>query len=603
VLQFLSNTWVWVGGLSVASFLILFWTLRGAPMGQEVEEETAGETPRARYRDLVVAASVAALVLIAIGGYVATSHSILASLPLFGLGFGLVLYLIATNRRYRHASSILRRVVQFSNLALGTSLLAGVLIVGNVLAFKYGGRPIDFTRDRSFTLSELTVNQLKSLDRPVRFTVVFGQGEVRARVVQLLDLYKKENPAKVTVEAIHPFYDVSKFEDLRKQAPEIAVALGQGGGIVVEYGEGKTAERLVVNGSDLFAVAPQRPGEPTFQTDFKGEDAVTSAMVRLRGGKKPLIVFITGHGEPPTDVMDPNKPGLGVFHSRLTAMGANVAEINLLYREVPSEASLAIVAAPKGSFQPAEITRLKAYVARGGRLLLLAGADARESLNDWLAEYKVELARDRIVEPKMMAVRGQPFLLMEYLGRERHPIVDSLARLPVALPNSSPLTILSAAKAPVGSGAAVDLMVDAKSLVRTTNESWAENDPSNRRVSRDPKEPQGPFNVGVAVSVAKTGATPSASRTFEPRLVVFGSPNMADNMWIVRVPTNIDLLMNAVHWLRGREELMGIQPKTHVALTLIGSRQELNALVLVPTFSAMFFIIGLGVVAYLSRRI
>src|ERR1700732_5205053 len=115
VLPFLATPWVWVAGLSLAAFLVLFWTLRGAPVGQNGEEETAGEVPRAGYRDRVVAASVAGLLLVAVGAYVAIVSSIAESLPLFVVGFGLLIYLASANRRYRHASPILRRVVQFSN--------------------------------------------------------------------------------------------------------------------------------------------------------------------------------------------------------------------------------------------------------------------------------------------------------------------------------------------------------------------------------------------------------------------------------------------------------------------------------------------------------
>ena len=84
-------------------------------------------------------------------------------MPLFALGFGMVLTLIAVNRRYRHGSPALRRTMDLANAALTASLLAGVLIVGNVLAFRYGGRPLDFTREHAFSLSDITVKQLRAL--------------------------------------------------------------------------------------------------------------------------------------------------------------------------------------------------------------------------------------------------------------------------------------------------------------------------------------------------------------------------------------------------------------------------------------------------------
>jgi hypothetical protein len=603
VLQILSMSWVWVALLAVAAFLVISWTLRGAPIGQPVEEEAlAGEAPGAGYRDRVVTASVFALVLVAIAAFVAANHSILWAIPLFGLGFGMLIFLVNANQRYRHASPIMRRVVQFSNIALTTSLLFGILIVGNVLAFKYGGRPLDFTREGAFTLSSQTVEQLKGLERPVRFTIVIGTAEVRLRVKQLLDLYKQENPARITIDTIHPFVDLEKFEDLSKRAPDVAVAVQQGGGIVVEYGEGKGAERVVVTGAELFEAPRERREAHEFEADFTGEAAFTSALIRLKEGKKPLVAFITGHGEPPADEMGNNRPGLGLFKAQLTAQGANVVEISLIVREVPPEASLAVIASPRSPFQPSELTRLDAYMAKGGRVLAIVGSEAREGLNTWLRKYKVEVGPGRIVEPRL-SVQNRPFILMEVLGAMRHPIVDSLARQMMYLPNAAPLEILSVAQSSTGSSVATDTAVNVRAFIKTSNMSWAESDPSSTPPKRDPKEPAGPLTVAAAVTVADTASSPSGQRTNAPRLVVFSCPDLADNFWVSRAPTNLDLVMNAVNWLRGRPQLIGIAPKKHVAVTLMANDQKRSGLVLVPTFSALFFIFGLGVVAYLNRRV
>ena len=72
-------------------------------------------------------AVVVGLILILGGAYVALARGILWSLPIFAVGFGLVLALIAFNRRYRHASPSLRRTIDFSSVFLNASLLAGNL--------------------------------------------------------------------------------------------------------------------------------------------------------------------------------------------------------------------------------------------------------------------------------------------------------------------------------------------------------------------------------------------------------------------------------------------------------------------------------------------
>ena len=54
--------------------------------------------------------------------------------------------------------------------------------------------------------------------------------------------------------------------------------------------------------------------------------------------------------------------------------------------------------------------------------------------------------------------------------------------------------------------------------------------------------------------------------------------------------------------LRGRPELQGIAPQTHVALTLVADPGLRARLVLVPTLLAVCVIVGLGFTIYVARR-
>src|SRR3954451_6120466 len=238
---FLSRTEVWVSLLALAASLVLFWALRGAPPGQATnEEDEAEDAPGAGYRDRVVAAIVAGLLLVLAGDRLAVAGRLAWALPAFALGFGIVLTLIAVNRRHRYGSPSLRRTMDLANLALSAALVAGILIVANVLAFRYGGRPLDFTRERAFTLSSLTTNQLRSLKRHVTFTVFFGDSPRSARQLdrlqQMLELYKAANPEQVSVVYMNPYREVQRFEPLLKRYPDIGVT--QGGGLLIEYGDG-----------------------------------------------------------------------------------------------------------------------------------------------------------------------------------------------------------------------------------------------------------------------------------------------------------------------------------------------------------------------------
>ena len=74
-------------------------------------------------------------------------------MPAFAAGFSLLIALIRTTRRLQHASPTVRRAVTAAETVLLASLLGGILVIGNLLAFRFGGRPIDFTRERAFSLS------------------------------------------------------------------------------------------------------------------------------------------------------------------------------------------------------------------------------------------------------------------------------------------------------------------------------------------------------------------------------------------------------------------------------------------------------------------
>jgi hypothetical protein len=85
-------------------------------------------------------------------------------------------------------------------------------------------------------------------------------------------------------------------------------------------------------------------------------------------------------------------------------------------------------------------------------------------------------------------------------------------------------------------------------------------------------------------------------------MVVFSSPMLGDNRLIAYRPANLDLIANAVSWLRGRPDLQGLAPRTHTALALSADPGLRTRLVLLPTVLAFALIIGLGVAIYLARR-
>ena len=289
------------------------------------------------------------------GAYLAAMVGIPWSIPAFAAGFGIVAAVLRINRRYRHVSPPIRRVLEFSSTAFTILLLAGILVVANVVAFKYGGRAIDLTRDRAFSLSSRTESLLKALDRPISFTVFFGNSERSSRqldrVKQMLDLYKGANASRVRVDYLDPNTDLKEFEALARRVPDVVAS--PGGGIVLAYGEGEAVPLSLISTMELFESQGGRfeSGPDRFVSSFHGEDVVTSALIRLREGKTSRIAFTTRHDEPSTGELDPSRPGLGLWRARLASIGTEVVEVDLLRDELPEEIGLLVICGPRDSVQ------------------------------------------------------------------------------------------------------------------------------------------------------------------------------------------------------------------------------------------------------------
>ena len=468
-----------------------------------------------------------------------------------------------------------------------------------MIAFRYGGRPLDLTRERAYSLSPLSRNVFRSLAVPVRFTTFFGRSgpalQQKDRVDQLLDLYRTVNPEHVRIDHVDPFREPTRYDVLTKRIKDVEIT--QGGGVVVEYGEGDATDHAVVRNLDLFeipAAARFNPDVQSVRTAFKGEDAITSAVMRLRESKKPKIVFTTGHGEPSIDEMEVARPGLGFFRARLSATGWDVDSINLLNQELPTNTSVLVVAAPNTPFKPEEIARLRSYTERKGPLLVLLGDGSTAGLDDFLKGFDVGLGAGVIAEPRRN-YNGKLDLLAIEVQRATNPIVAALENEVLLVARAAPLKF-GGQKG--GQPASSELMSTA--LLRSSSQSWAETQ-NTGPARRDDKEEAGPFTIGGAIV---DRPKPGDNTPAQPRLVIFSSRYLADNQIVQKFPPNLDLMMNSVNWLRGRsEDVSGIAPKPHVSMTLDADPIVRYRLVMVPTVIASLLIIIVGVLTYVARRI
>ncbi len=479
-----------------------------------------------------------------------------------------------------------RQLVKTGTLSAGVLLLAALLVMVNYFGGKYYKR-FDWTKSQLYSLSEKTLNVLEGLNRDVEFIVFLSpeQGEIYQPTTELLSRYGAAS-RRVRVRIV----------DAAKKPVEAQQLVQKYGvtttGVVVTSGD----DKRVIASNDLAELdfrSFQTTGAPQM-TGFKGEQLFTSTILQLSEGRKPKILFTTGHGEHSLD--DQSGRGLSGAHQILGRDNFELEEWASLGKPaVPAGTDLLVIAGPTGSFVQPELNAFSAYLNNGGRMLVLldptlspAGGSGLVStgLESWLARFGIQAGQNIVVDPS----NPLPFFGPETIFSKEygdHPVTRALAEgdLPV---------LLSVVRSVVPGSAPG---INASELLRTSAEGWGETDLVNlNQVGRDAQDLAGPVSIGV---VAESGSTAPGKRPM--RLVAIGDSDFAANQLMQANVGNTVLLSNALNWLVEREALLGIPPKKTEQVKLTLTQGEFNVVRLVAAAMPLLSVLA-GVVVFFRRR-
>jgi ABC-type uncharacterized transport system involved in gliding motility auxiliary subunit len=422
---------------------------------------------------------------------------------------------------------------------LGSISAASVLIVlGILVALNYISarehKRWDLTASSQFTLSPQTVKVLQGLDAPLKMTV-FAKDDASYR--DRLREYEYASK-KVAVEYVDPF---------RKPALVRQMQIQSDGTVAIEYKD--RIERVLSN----------------------SEQDLTNGIIKVVTGKERKVYFTQGHGE--KDIAGSEGAGYSGISSQLTHDNYKIEKLPLAQQgAVPEDAAVVVVAGPRVDLLPPEIDALKAYLAKGGKLMLLA--DPQEKADAPLLpnvaalahEWAIDLGNNIVVDVSGMGrLIGTDASVPVAMNYPSHPIVKDMDLL-TAYPLARSVTAVSG-----GVGGRFS-----QAFVETSAQSWAETDVkavlSGGKVAFDEGkgDKRGPIAIAAAASApvaappadGKPGAEKPAEDGQKPesRVVVFGDSDFASNAWL-GISGNRDLFMNAVSWLAQQENLIAIRPK------------------------------------------
>ncbi len=489
-----------------------------------------------------------------------------------------------------------RQLVRTGTLSAAVLLTAALLLIANYFGWKYHKR-FDWTGSQLYSLSEKTRNILSELERDVRFVVFLSpeQQDLYEPVRELLARYEAASQ-RVDVEMVDP-------EKNPVQAQQLVQRYGvTSTGVVVESGE----DRRVIDSADLAELdySGVQMGQGPEMSAFKGEQLFTSAILQLGEGRKPKILFTTGHGERSLDDRSPR--GLAGAQEILGRDNFDIEEWASLGKPaVPDGTDLLVIAGPSGSFVQPELDALSAYLNRGGRMLVLldptlgqaAGSGlVQTGLEGWLAGRGVQVGQNIVVDPSnpLPFFGPETIFIKDYAD---HPITRPLRE------GDLPVLVSVVRSVSQGQGTAGQT-----ELLRTTGEGWGESNLADlENVRRDGNDVAGPVPLAVVIGGGETEGAPAdqADPTNPPRpgrLVVFGDSDFASNQLLEANAGNSILLSNTLNWLVEREALLGIPPKKTEQVKLALTEGELwriyaLTLLLLPGLGVV-----LGTMVHFRRR-
>src|SRR6202045_2930341 len=297
---------------------------------------------------------------------------------------------------------------KIQRLQIGVNLLIQLILIFflvsavNWLGFRHYKR-WDVSRDQKYALSDKTKRFLNTIKGKVRITVFFSPSTpISTDVSSLLTEYQYAAKGKIDIENIDPQRNLSRAKELFDKYKVVS----DESLLVIDYeGRNKTVKASDMAEIDQSGVAF---GEGPRVAAFKGEQAITSAMMDLVEGKKNTIGYVTGHKKPsitepsPLAMLDQQQQAsspISVMKTFIENENIKFQELNLFNEpQIPAEIKTVMIIGPQYDLSDREIKLLHDFWDKQGRILLLLDPSAKTpKLNAFLNELGVKVNDDRLM--------------------------------------------------------------------------------------------------------------------------------------------------------------------------------------------------------------
>ena len=487
------------------------------------------------------------------------------------------------------------RVTKIGRVQIGLNVLIQVVLVlllaamVNALAFRHYKR-WDFSRDQKYALSDKTKRFLDSIKGKVRITVFFAPNTpISADVQNLLVEYQYAAHGKIDIENIDPERNLSRAKEIFEKYKVVS----DESLLVIDYeGRNKTVKASEMAEIDQSGMAF---GEGPRVAAFKGEQALTSALMDLVEGKKNVLGYVIGHREPPLAGQSP----VSVLKTFIENENIKFQELNFFeVGTIPPEVKAIFIAGPQYDFSDREMKMLRDFWEKQGRILLLLDPAAKTpKLLAFLNELGVKINDDRLMVFLRTGIEELALTRDVQAHFLETPITRRLADARMLLfGGTCSLTVepqrVRAANIRLEPVLQAEKQYFAEKDYNTTDQVKLQADARNA----------GAVPLTIAASIEKGGSADQRVNVNSSRMIVVTNATFIQDNAVTQDQQALDFISAAANWLLSREQLIGIAPKVPKPLTFNLTEDALRnfrwiILVLMPLVPAV-----IGTAVWWQRR-
>ena len=500
------------------------------------------------------------------------------------------------------ATETTRKRTKIHRVQIGLNVLVQIFLAFflfamiNSIAFRHYKR-WDFSRDQKYALSDKTKRFLNSVKGKIRLTVLFLERDpIYPDLQNLLKEYQYAARGKIDIETVDPERSLTRTKELLDKYKTVATEEL----LIVEY----NSQSKVVKASEMadFDQSGMAFGEGPRVTAFKGEQAITSAMIDLVEGKKNVIGYITGHKEPAiTETPSPAARGqtlaspISVLKTFIGNENIKFQEVNLFNEpQIPADVKTIFIDGPQYDFSDREMKLLRDFWDKQGRILLLLDPSAKTpNLTAFVNELGVKVNDDRLMAFVRTGIQ-EVALLRDVQAHflSDSPVTKRLANVQALFfGGTCSLTLDPQRVRAVG--------IRIQPLIQAEKGYFAEKDYNSddqAKIQNDAKQsPDAP--ITIAASIEKGGSVDERVQTNSARMVVVSNALFVQDQALTQDQQGLDFMSASINWLLNREQLIGIAPKVPKVLTFTMNETALSALrwIVLALIPAIFVVLGAGV--------